>query len=89
MSILNALPVLAEHTNGSFNIWRLAGNHNSTKRQEVMLALTGIKTPKAKAGITVITALCLELSGIEGDCVGVRERNFQDWAKQALIIANS
>ena len=40
--------------------WDLMGNHNSTQRQRVMLAITGRKIPKAKCGVNAIKAALVE-----------------------------
>jgi hypothetical protein len=39
-----------------FDVWNFSGNHNKDARQQLMLAITGEKRPKAKCGVTELSA---------------------------------
>lgn len=62
------------------NCWRLAGPHNSTARQTLMLAITGEKRPKAKCGVTALTTELHARLEPKGNCQPSREDWVRDWA---------
>jgi len=77
---LEALRQLRIFTNGSYDIYALAGRDNVHKRVAVMSAVQGFKTPQAKAGINAIRDTLYDAAGISGDTLHAQERRFQAWA---------
>ena len=75
-----ALQLFGAYSRNHFDPWMLAGNSNSSKRQEVVVMFTGVKTPKAKCGVNAIWSMFSDIAKPQGDCMAVRERNFKAWA---------
>ncbi len=78
-------------TRGTYAVWRLAGPHNAAERAALMTALTGKKTPKAKAGVTAIISVLNDLAGVtgKGTCIANREDMFAEWAKSLTATSEA
>jgi hypothetical protein len=84
------LALLGRHSSGYFDPWRVAGDHNAALRQQIMLLLTGQKTPRAKSGVGAITAALYAIHNPDPDntkCGREKEAAFEAWAKSILETA--
>ena len=81
INIPRAIAILRAADPYHFRIWHLAGDRNSTVRQELMLALTGAKLPKAKCGVTALEAAFHAIAEPAGDYPRQREDSFATWAR--------
>lgn len=84
-SLLEAVKLLGQHTNGRFDVWFLMGNRNARIRSEIMSVLMGKKIPQAKSGVTAIRAELYKRSRIdqiENICEATRSEHFRDWCKK-------
>lgn len=86
-----ARKLLLEYTNGSGNIYFLAGRDHVDQRVKLMATLMGKdKVPQAHAGITAITAEFYQRAGIDTNQTSARsESDFQEWVKASQEVAHS
>ena len=67
------LALLGAATSGFYDTYRVAGPHNGKLRAHIMSLLTGVKTPVAKAGVTVLRETVFSIVKPEGNCLASRE----------------
>ena len=75
---------LSELTNGTFDLYRLAGKANRFTRQSLMSELLGRKVPQAQAGINAIPKNLMNINGIQSGCMAAREKELADCLKTFL-----
>lgn len=78
---LKAIRLLAISTDGTYDIWNLAGPRKSADRVAIMSAIQGFRVPRAKAGITALRASLIDGSGVFGDSERARDLAFIEWAR--------
>ena len=72
------LQYLSDLTNGTFDIYRLAGKRHRFERQSLMSALLGRKVPQAQAGVNSIARHLMAINGIQSGCYAAREKELSD-----------
>ena len=82
--IKEGVKLLNAYTAGSFDVWALSGRSKASCRAHVMSVLNGVKTPQSKSGVTAIRTLLMDYVKPEGDCLAIRQRNFEVYCKQLL-----
>ena len=81
---LKAINYLSVLTNGTFDIYRLAGKANRFDRQALMSMLLGRKVPQAKAGVNAISRHLMNVNGIQSGCYAAREIELADVLKTQM-----
>lgn len=78
---LNALRLLAKATNGTYDLWDLAGPRNEANRVAIMSAIQGFRTPRNKAGVNALRNSLIDASGVIGQSEASRDLAFIEWAR--------
>ncbi len=68
---------------------RLAGDSNAATRQKIMETLTGVKTPKSKAGVNAIERILFEKLGIGTKGLSLNDQTRQLTARLEEIAAST
>ena len=80
------IQLLADLTDNTFDLWRLAGKAHRFERQALMSAICGRKVTQAHSGVNAIrnTLMTLYQADIGTGCLAVRETRLAETLKSKL-----
>ena len=84
--VKEAVRLLGLHTQGSFEIYMLAGPGWSRARQDIMTAMFGVpkKLPKSQCGITAIESTFIDFFKPTGSCAKAVRSSLADACRELL-----